>query len=125
MQFTVASLDQMGSAVCHLLHHTQAARPMDEETCYYLRLVLSELITNGFQHGGGKRNAVRVDVSLEDNGVRITVDDGGMGIGPDQFGRAADVTSESGRGLAIVRGLCQSVELNDRGNCITARLALH
>ncbi len=125
MQFTVASLEQMGPVVCQLVHQAQASRPLDEETRYYLRLVLSELITNGFKHGGGQKNSVRVDVNVEDNGVRITVDDGGAGIGPEQLGRAADVFSESGRGLAIVRGICQSVELNDCGNCITARLPLH
>ncbi len=125
MQFTVASLDQMGPVVCQLVRQTQASRPLDEETRYYLRLVLNELITNGFKHGGGQKNAVRVDVNVEDSKVRITVDDGGAGMRPEHLGRSADISSESGRGLAIVRGICQSVELNDRGNCITAHLPLH
>lgn len=124
MQCTVASLEQMGPVVCHLLQYAQSSRSLNEEKCYYLRLILNELITNGFKHGGGRQNAVRVDVDVVDGHVEIIVDDGGLGLTREQLVGSTDVYSESGRGLTIVRGLCQSVELNDRGNRVTAKLSL-
>ncbi len=125
MRCKIASLDQMGAAVGSLLKYAELSARMDEETSYYLRLVLSELITNSFKYGGGKENQVRVEVDVKDGDVIVTVDDGGHGYNIANVGVCADIYSESGRGLAIVKGLCQSVEMNPVGNRVTARLALH
>lgn len=125
MRCKIASLDQMGAAVGSLLKYAELSTRMNEETSYYLRVILSELITNSFKYGGGMENQVRVEVDVKDGNLVVTVDDGGRGFDSANLGNCADITSESGRGLAIVKGLCQSVELNPVGNRVTARLALH
>lgn len=125
MRCKIASLDQMGAAVGSLLKYAELSAKMNEETSYYLKVVLSELITNSFKYGGGKDNQVKVEVDVKGNDVIVTVDDGGRGIDSRQLGSCADIYSEGGRGLAIVKGLCQSVELNPTGNRVTAHLALN
>ena len=124
MRCKIASLDQMGAAVGHLMKYAELSAAMNEETRYYLKVVLSELITNSFKYGGGNKNQVKVEVDVDDGNLLVTVDDGGRGIDPTAIGRCADIYSEGGRGLAIVKGLCRSVELNPAGNRVRASLAI-
>jgi anti-sigma regulatory factor (Ser/Thr protein kinase) len=124
MRCKIASLDQMGAAVGCLIQYAELTAALNEETRYYLRVVLSELITNSFKYGGGGRNQVKVEVDVDDGRLVVTVDDGGRGISPNELGRSPDIYSEGGRGLTIVKGLCRSVELNPAGNRVTACLAI-
>lgn len=125
MRCKIASLDQMGAAVGSLMKFAEISAKLNEETSYYLRVVLSELITNSFKYGGGEANQVKVEVDVKGESLVVTVDDGGRGIDSSSIGRCADIYSEGGRGLAIVKGLCQSVELNPAGNRVTASLSVH
>jgi anti-sigma regulatory factor (Ser/Thr protein kinase) len=124
MRCKIASLDQMGAAVSHLIKYAELSAAMNDETRFYLKVVLSELITNSFKYGGGSQNQVKVEVDVDDGSLVVTVDDGGRGIDPTAIGRCADIYSEGGRGLAIVKGLCNSVELNPAGNRVKACLAI-
>ena len=125
MRCNIASLEQMGTAVGTLMKYAELTAKMNEETSYYLKVVLNELITNSFKHGGGAQNQVKVDLEVKGESLVVTVDDGGRGFGTASIGRCADVYSESGRGLAIVKGLCQTVELSPAGGRVTAKLSLH
>jgi anti-sigma regulatory factor (Ser/Thr protein kinase) len=125
MHCNIASLKQMGAAVSNLTKHTELSVVMTEETRYYLKVVLNELIINSFKYGGPWVNHVIVSVDMLGESLAITVDDGGCGMDPSTAGFRADIYSEGGRGLAIVRGLCQTVEWNPAGNCVTAVLSLH
>jgi anti-sigma regulatory factor (Ser/Thr protein kinase) len=124
MRCKIASLEQMGAAVVSLTKYAELSTPMTEETKYYLKVVLSELITNSFKYGGGQENQVRAEVDVKGGSLVVTVDDGGRGIDSTSLGGCADIYSEGGRGLAIVKGLCQSVQLNPAGNRVTASLSI-
>ena len=125
MRCQIATLAQMGEAVNGLLKYTEMNVKMSEESSYYLKLVLNELITNSFKHSGAN-NTVRVEVGVCGTTLEISVEDGGQGITDrSKLGSCADTYSESGRGLAIVKGLCISVDLNEAGNCVTARLSVN
>jgi signal transduction histidine kinase len=76
-----------------------------------LRKVVENLVGNAlkFTDRGGK---VQLDVSLDPDEVRVTVEDDGVGIAPgdvervfDRFHRAHDDRPGSGLGLAITRDL--------------------
>lgn len=124
MRCKIASIEQMGPAVGHLMKYVELSTALNEESRYYFRVVLSELITNSFKYGGGSDNQVKVDVDVDDGSLVVSVDDGGRGIDPTVIGRCSDIYSEGGRGLAIVKGLCNSVELNPAGNRVTACLSI-
>jgi anti-sigma regulatory factor (Ser/Thr protein kinase) len=126
MRCQIASIAQMGEVIKGLVQYAEMKIPMSEENSYYLRLILSELITNSFKHGGCANKAVRVEVGVRSDALEICVEDGGRGIADHSaIGLVPDATAESGRGLAIVKGLCSSLELNESGNCVTARLSVH
>ena len=126
MRCQIASIAQMGEVIKGLVQYAEMKIPMSEENSYYLRLILSELITNSFKHGGCANKAVRVEVGVRSDALEICVEDGGRGIvDHSAIGLVPDATAESGRGLAIVKGLCSSLELNESGNCVTARLSVH
>ena len=55
----------------------QLERPTWED----LRLLVSELVTNGVRHGS-QRGPVTVSVAVEDETVRVDVSDGGRGFTP-------------------------------------------
>lgn len=125
MRCKIATLDQMGAAIGSLTKYAELSTPMNEETKYYLRVVLNELITNSLKYGGGgSLNEVHVEVSVKGESLVVTVDDGGRGIDARMLGKCSDVYSEGGRGLAIVKGLCNSVHLNPAGNRVTASLSI-
>lgn len=124
MRCKIASLEQMGAAVVSLTKYAELSTSMTDETKYYLKVVLSELITNSFKYGGGSAHQVKVEVDVDDGNLVVTVDDGGRGIDSSTIGSCADIYSEGGRGLAIVKGLCQSVQLNPAGNRVTASLSI-
>ena len=125
MRCQIASIAQMGEVIKGLVQYAEMKVPLSEENSYYLRLVLSELITNSFKHGCACK-AVRVEVGVRSDGLEICVEDSGRGIGDrTAVGLVPDATAESGRGLAIVKGLCSSLDFNETGNRVTARLSVH
>lgn len=125
MRCQIASIAQMGEVIKGLVQYAEMKVSLTEESSYYLRLVLSELITNGFKHGCANK-VVRVEVGVRCGALEISVEDSGRGIGDrTSVGLVPDATAESGRGLAIVKGLCSSLDFNETGNRVTARLAVH
>jgi anti-sigma regulatory factor (Ser/Thr protein kinase) len=53
-------------------------RPVWED----LRLLVTELVTNGVRHGSSARGPVSMAVTLDDQKVRVEVSDGGRGFDP-------------------------------------------
>lgn len=91
-----------------------------------LRHSLHEAIVNAVRHGNGGDHdrQVRVCYSVCNDEIRIEVEDEGPG-----FNRSlvADPRTDEnrcrpgGRGLMMMRHFMNSVEHNDRGNCVTMR----
>jgi anti-sigma regulatory factor (Ser/Thr protein kinase) len=73
-----------------------------------MELVTSELVTNAMVHG--RRGSIGVEVDAEDE-VIVTVSNTGpaQAIPPIEEWRAASPVAPSGRGLGIVRRLCDDV----------------
>ena len=81
-------------------------KKIEDDSLFYIRLILSELIVNSIKHGNNNDRDKDVYISLfvEDDWIEITVSDEGDGfiysknLNPCAF-------CESGRGLLIVEGL--------------------
>ncbi|MYX15528.1 ATP-binding protein [Streptomyces sp. SID8374] len=80
-------------------------------------LVLTELVTNAFQHGGGED--ITVTWSADGTHLTIQVEDSSS-VRP--VLRTADESSESGRGLSIVEALADKWGVSEDGH--TAHCAL-
>ncbi|MFG2856082.1 ATP-binding protein [Streptomyces mirabilis] len=94
--------------------------PLDDETADTIRLVASELITNGVVHGEGP---VTVVLYHRPGSLVIEVRDGNPSAPTSRCGQAED---ESGRGVALIDFLAvrSGWEPVGRGKRVWAQLAL-
>ena len=88
-------------------------------------LVLGELIGNVVRYAPGPAH---VEADFDERGVTIAVHDFGNGFSAQSLDRKISLLSESGRGLAIVSTLAETVEIDcpddDDGCCVRARLGV-
>lgn len=88
---------------------------LDASLLFDVRLILSELLINGCDHGNhyDPKKKVLLNLELEDDEIRITVRDQGAGI----CYRTEDYNPKSlkstGRGLKLVEGLSDEMRLQD------------
>ena len=106
------------SSVCErivmLMDEVQRAEQLSEERLLDLRLVLSELMINGCEHGNRNRRErmIEVELDVQAGTVHFCVRDEGVGL-CGVAGRTDGRGSCSGRGLAIVSALCDEVRVED------------
>ena len=91
-----------------------------------LRHSLHEAVVNAVRHGNGgdPSRHVRICYRFLSDDIFIEVEDEGRGF--DRLSVADPTTDENrvrpgGRGLMMMRHFMNSVEYNDRGNCVTMR----
>ncbi|MDY0084149.1 MAG: ATP-binding protein [Ignavibacteriaceae bacterium] len=92
-------------------------------------LCVSEAIINSIQHGNKRdfdKNVV-IKVNAETECINIQIKDQGDGFDLKRISdptKIENIKKESGRGLLIMRALCDSVEYQDGGNCICLKFQL-
>lgn len=93
---------------------------------YEFRLVLNELIANGTIHGnkrlGDKTITAQID-AIDKYTVGITIEDEGSGFDykgflNQEFPCDKDPYSEGGRGLKLIKAICDHIRFNQGGNQI-------
>ena len=101
---------------------------MDEGTRYDLKVIINELLVNAVKHGGKSRDRCHVKVvaglSGEDCAFLIVEDDGdGYDVARmNRFqddsaeNRSIECVEETGRGIYIVKSLCDDFLVNEKGN---------
>jgi len=104
---------------------------LNSEQYFDVRIIISELIQNAIKHGnesGISNRKVYMKVFLKDEGVlNIIVRDQGSGFNAyktlkqevDRQMCIVQDLQECGRGLQIVKSLCDSIIFNRKGNRIT------
>lgn len=109
---------------------------IDADLRFDIRVILSELLQNAIRHGNANdsNKKIRVDVRLEkDRELVICVTDQGEGFDARSIIEEKNKTldgdllamDESGRGLLIVRSLCDDIQFNPAGNAITVRKRIY
>ena len=110
---------------------------MDEVTRLELKVVLNELLINAVKHGGksGKKNTVKVIAGmLTDDCALLIVEDDGEGYDTALLNKARCIAprsdkiediEETGRGIFIVRNLCEDFMVNEKGNKVVINKKLH
>lgn len=94
----------------------------NERILYNLRLVITELVVNGVEHGnnGDFTKKVHVCVVINKGKVIITVKDQGVGVNSKKDNNEINRSDTSGRGLFIVEKLTDKLTFNE--NEIVAEL---
>lgn len=127
----VSSINSVGIAVSDIIGNIKAKfGPLEECTQFELTVVLNELVLNAVRHGNKEDESKRVKISagVTNNGFAcLIVEDEGGGYDYDCLcsskaycAETDDICNvmESGRGILIVRNLCDQVKVNDKGNKI-------
>ena len=86
-------------------------------------LCISEAIINSIVHGhkNDEDKEIRLQVKLDKQHISVTITDEGEGF---NFYEVADPTEkenlkkESGRGIHIIKSMCEALEYNKKGNSI-------
>lgn len=105
------------ASVCSLVAElVEKLRPqLSPSNLFDLRLILSELMINGCEHGNAndRRKAVYLDLEVLDDRIEVKVCDEGRGFRYDSDAFDPTKLSCSGRGLKIVHGLCDEMKVRD------------
>lgn len=91
---------------------------------FAIRLTVRECLLNALQHGssGNPNKIIKYRLRLEDNIVMIEIKDEGDGFDWSGYmGKKAALTSDSGRGLAIMMNYCSEIEYNAKRNILFLR----
>jgi len=127
----ISSINSVGIVVSDVIGNIQASfGPLEECSQFELTVVLNELVLNAIKHGNKEDESKRVKIKagVTDNGFAcLIVEDEGYGYDFDCLCKSKadcaveeDIFSvmESGRGILIVKSLCDQVKVNDKGNKI-------
>jgi serine/threonine-protein kinase RsbW len=92
---------------------------------FEIKVVLDELLQNAIIHGNNKDSSkqVKIRTGINNSHVYFIVEDEGEGFESNCIGQSESILDicdlkESGRGILIVKSLCDSVKFNSRGNKI-------
>jgi serine/threonine-protein kinase RsbW len=126
-----SNINNIGIIVEGLLNSLQkACGPLNDTTLFDLKVILNELLINAIMHGNreSEDKSVRISAGIADkNKLYIIIEDEGYGydyskLCGEQSSRPCDTDPENvcecGRGLKIVKCLCDQVKVNAKGNKI-------
>ncbi len=96
----------------------------NDELIYNLRLIITELVVNGVEHGnmGDLNKKVYLCVTLKRDKIIVRVRDQGQGVDFELNDTLVNMEKTCGRGLFIVNKLCNNLEINK--NEIVAELLI-
>ncbi len=121
---SIEDIKQVTSSVLGVVQHHSA---LSEERRYDIMLVINELLVNSFEHAQPtEKTPVVFRVDIVDSELHIGVSDGGKGFEYEPKAAQTDeaLYRERGRGLMIVRALCEDIKYNCCGNTVKVRIAL-
>ena len=109
--------------VCELIVPELEANNFSQDDIFAVHLALEEACVNAIKHGN-KMNAdkeIKIDYSVNPDGVEIFVTDEGDGFEPDSVPDprcGKNLYKPDGRGLFLIRSYMDVVKFNERGNCM-------
>ena len=121
----IASLDAVESFIADMREHLKACGL--DGVCFDLELMAREALGNAVRHGSGddSSRSVSVRLAVQPDRVELRVADSGAGFDWRNAPTCLpNPSSETGRGLCILKHYADRVEFNDSGNtvCISKRL---
>jgi serine/threonine-protein kinase RsbW len=126
-----SNINNIGSVVDGLLNSLQnICGQLNDTTIFDLKVILNELLVNAILHGNreNENKSVRINADVVDKSeLYIIIEDEGSGFDytklcSEQISYPCDTepdnVCECGRGLRLVKCLCDNVKVNTKGNKI-------
>lgn len=99
--------------------------PLRDDVLFDIKVILNELLLNAIVHGNkeDKAKQVKVRTGIDNGFVYFIIEDEGEGFNFNCCSHQEDLFNvmdmkENGRGVLIVRNLCDKVKYNTKGNKI-------
>jgi len=127
------------NAVCEtvrgIISYLENSVGINSDQSFDVKIILNELLQNAIEHGNllNCNKRVYMDVCIREKDIlSITIRDQGQGFDVHKILNVEnnhiddDIMElpECGRGLLIVRSLCDDISFNHRGNCIKVKKRL-
>jgi serine/threonine-protein kinase RsbW len=111
------------------LWHFFKKENLPEESFKKVFLCISEAVINSIEHGNKNDREKQVSIMLDcfDNDLKIEIEDEGDGF---DYNGIADPTAlenikkETGRGIFIIKSLCNQVNFRNHGKCVEIKMDL-
>ena len=100
--------------VRHLFRSSMERLGVESECVDDMELAVTEACTNVLQHASGTNEEYEVGVEVNEKQCEIRVTDTGQGFDEADIGLAADVASESGRGIQLMKALVDKVQFRSK-----------
>ncbi len=129
-RYVLTSIDDIKEVVSGVLSGVEKSKSLNDECRFNISLVIKELLGNCFEHAmPSKKAPVKLKAVLKNDLLAIGVTDGGGGFEYEKVcaNISADenaLLKERGRGLTLVRALCQEICYNSIGNSVEVKIAL-
>ncbi len=126
----LTSIDDIKRVVSGVLGGIERTRPLTDECRFNVSLVIHELLVNSFEHAvPSKKAPVIFKAGVKSELLTISVTDSGCGFNYEKVCAAISddkdaLLKERGRGLALVRALCQEICYSGVGNSVEVKIAL-
>ncbi len=110
-------------SLCRELLADVEAYGFDEDAVFGIHLAMEEAFLNAVKHGNrdDRNKRVRVECVIGAEKFEISISDEGDGFDPESVPdprTEENICRSSGRGVLLMRAYMDSVEFNDRGNCV-------
>lgn len=117
------SIPSAGLETCAKILAELKANKFDKDNIFAVQLAIEEAFTNAVKHGNkmDPSKEVKIEYSVTPEKVDVCISDQGTGFVPDKIAdpRYGDnLYKTGGRGLFLIRSYMDTVEFNERGNCL-------
>jgi serine/threonine-protein kinase RsbW len=132
-----SSIDNIYPAVYDLMRNLQdTCEKINDNILFEIRVILDEMILNAIKHGNKEdyNKFVKIKAAIsKDTELLISVEDSGEGFdhkrlceAEDNLQNVIDIYNlkETGRGILIIRKLCEKLSFNKKGNRVVAVIRL-
>ncbi len=119
----IANVKPAVTELCGQILAQAKQQGFNEEDIFAIHLSLEEAFMNALNHGnhGDPNKTISVDCLITDEKFDISIADQGSGFRPDDVPdprRCENLLKCSGRGVLLIKAYMNTVEYNDRGNCV-------
>jgi serine/threonine-protein kinase RsbW len=100
---------------------------LSEDNFNRVFLCVSEAVINSIQHGNqnDKHKQISIHAKYHNESVSLRISDEGDGFDFNNLGdptKPDNLKKESGRGIHIIKSLCEEIEFKEEGKCIQFKI---
>ena len=123
IQIQIPSLSENIRIIESFIDNAKEKYALNDDIYGNIMIAVTESVNNAILHGnkGDKSKSVDLQLKLEDNTIRFTVEDEGEGFQYDELPDPTapeNIENPGGRGIFLMKHLCDEVTFKDEGRVV-------